>query len=81
MSERWDMVFYQQRERQEFALAEATRDPKIRAFHRSLAINYHQRALSAQLDEATQALVMTSDRDPNHADYPAGSRKFARLNA
>jgi hypothetical protein len=51
MLERWDLAFYQQRERQAFALAEATRDPKMRAFHRSLAINYRQRALSADLDE------------------------------
>lgn len=58
MLERWDLAFYQQRERQEFALAEATRDPKMRAFHRSLAINYHQRALSAELDETTRLLAL-----------------------
>jgi hypothetical protein len=55
MLKRWDLAFYLQRERQEFALAEATRDPKMRALHRSLAITYHQRALSAELDEMAAA--------------------------
>jgi len=74
MLERWDLVFYLQRERHEFALAEATSDPRMRAFHRSLAISYRQRALSAQLDETTQLVALNGDEKSDHEYYSDSAR-------